>query len=119
MIRPGIAIAIVGAILINASYGASPGPSEPAAAGPIAAPQDREYRGEIRLDVNASEVEHRTVHVSEHISGIDRGTVLLFPKWKPGNHSTTGPIERIGGLRISANGVAVSWTRDAVDMYAF
>jgi predicted metalloprotease with PDZ domain len=119
MKRPGVAIAIFGAAFISASYAASPGPSEVAEARPIAAPQDRAYRGEIRLDVNASDIEHRTVHVTEHIDGIDRVTVLLFPKWLPGNHSTTGPIERFGGLRVSANGARVSWTRDVVDMYAF
>jgi predicted metalloprotease with PDZ domain len=31
----------------------------------------------------------------------------------------TGPIERFAGLKISANGAPVSWTRDLLDMYAF
>ena len=38
-------------------------------------------------------IKGRIVRVKEHISGIGAGTVLQFPKWLPGNHSTTGPIE--------------------------
>ncbi len=90
-----------------------------AAAMAVHAPRDRPYPGEIRLEVDASDIEHRTVHVTEHISGIGQESVLLFPKWLPGNHSSTGPIERLAGLRISANGAPVAWTRDPVDMFAF
>ena len=43
----------------------------------------------------------------------------MFPKWLPGNHSSTGPIGRLSGLRISAGGAPLAWTRDAVDIYAF
>lgn len=87
--------------------------------GAVAAPEDRPYPGEIRLAVDASDVARRIVHVEEHLNGVDAGTVLYFPKWLPGNHSWTGPIERFAGLRITANGVPVPWTRDTVDMYAF
>jgi predicted metalloprotease with PDZ domain len=105
---------------MGASGGAASDPSQTAAAvPPIAVPRDRAYPGAIRLEVDASDTLHRVVHVLEHVSGIDRGTVLLFPKWLPGNHSSSGPIDRVAGLTISANGVPVSWTRDPIDMYAF
>jgi hypothetical protein len=81
-----IAIAILGTAFVGGSYAASPGPSETATAVPIPLPLDRAYRGEIGLEVDASDVGRRVVHVREHVSGIDRGTVLLFPKWLPGNH---------------------------------
>ena len=116
---PAIATAILGTAFVSATYAAPPGPGQTAAVVPVAAPQDRAYPGEIRLQVDASDVERRVVHVTEHVSGVDPGTVLLFPKWLPGNHSSTGPIERLAGLRINANGAPVSWTRDPVDMYAF
>jgi predicted metalloprotease with PDZ domain len=119
MKRSAIAIAIFVAGIIGASHAENPGPSGTAAVVPIAAPRDHAYAGEIRLEVDATDVERRIVHVTEHINGIDRNTVLLFPKWLPGNHSTTGPIDRFAGLKISVNGVSVSWTRDPVDMYAF
>jgi predicted metalloprotease with PDZ domain len=116
---PTIAIAILTTALGSASYAAPPAPGQTAAVVPIQAPEDRAYPGEIRLEVDASDVERRVVHVTEHVSGIDADTVLLFPKWLPGNHSSSGPIERLAGLKISANGAPVSWTRDLVDMYAF
>lgn len=114
-----IAIAILGTAFVGGSYAASPGPSDTAAAVPVPPPVDRAYPGEIGLEVDASDVERRVVHVREHVSGIDRGTVLLYPKWLPGNHSPTGPIRRFAGLKITANGVPVPWTRDPVDVYAF
>ena len=27
--------------------------------------------------------------------------VLLYPKWLPGNHSTTGPVELLAGLIVA------------------
>ena len=46
-------------------------------------------------------------------------TVLLYPKWLPGAHAPEGAIDRVAGLRITANGAAVPWTRDPVEVYAF
>ena len=45
--------------------------------------------------------------------------VLLFPKWLPGNHSPSGQIDKLAGLKIRAGGKAVAWTRDPVDVTAF
>ena len=44
---------------------------------------------------------------------------LLFPKWLPGNHGPTGPLDKFAGLVITADGKPVPWTRDPVDVYAF
>jgi predicted metalloprotease with PDZ domain len=119
MKRSAIALAILGQAFAGAGSAASPGPNQTDSATAIAAPRDRAYPGELRIEVNASDVEHRIAHVTEHISGIDDRTVLLFSKWLPGHHSPGGPIERLAGLTISANGVTVPWTRDVLDMYAF
>ena len=98
---------------------ASSGPIWTTMAVPIAPPQDRSYPGEIRLAVDASDAERRIVHVRETLSGVDAETVLLFPKWLPGIHAPQGPIDRLAGIKISANGAAVRWVRDPVDVYAF
>ncbi len=97
---------------------ASPGPSPAAPAAPIVAPKDIAYPGEIRLGVDASDVERRIVHVHETVSGVDAHTVLLFPQWLPGTHAPEGPIDRFAGLKITANGKPVAWTRDVVDVFA-
>jgi predicted metalloprotease with PDZ domain len=101
-----------------AAANASPGPSPRAPAAPIAAPKDRAYPGEIRLAVDASDLERRIVRVHETVSGIGTDTVLLYPKWLPGTHAPEGPIDRLAGIKITANRAPVSWTRDPADVYA-
>jgi predicted metalloprotease with PDZ domain len=98
---------------------ASPGPTPAAPQAPIPAPQDRAYPGELQVTVDATDLERKIVHVHETLSGIGGNTVLLYPKWLPGTHAPEGPIERLAGLTITAQGVAVPWTRDPVDVYAF
>ena len=116
---------IVGIVVIAcvaswcAPASASPGPVALVPMAPIAAPQDRAYPGELRLDVDATDISRRIVHVHETITGVSADTVLLYPKWLPGNHSPEGPIDRVAGLRITAQGKTVSWVRDRVDVYAF
>jgi predicted metalloprotease with PDZ domain len=44
---------------------------------------------------------------------------LVYPKWIPGEHGPTGPLNDLAALHISANGRTLSWERDLLDMYAF
>jgi len=44
---------------------------------------------------------------------------LVFPKWIPGNHRPSGPIGALTGIRMEADGKAIPWERDALDMYEF
>jgi predicted metalloprotease with PDZ domain len=113
------AIAVFGMLACPGIALASAGPVWTPAIVPIAAPRDRAYPGEIRLSVDVSDPERRIVHVRESLSGVDASTVLLYPKWLPGNHGPLGPIDRLAGLKITANGTAVRWARDPVDVYAF
>ncbi len=98
---------------------ASPGPTPAAAASPIAPPMDIAYPGEIHLNIDASDIERHIVRVRESITGFKGDGVLLYPQWLPGDHSPTGPIERLAGLKITAGGTSIAWTRDTVQMYAF
>ena len=113
------ALAVCGALTGVGLAQASSGPIWTMTMAPIASPKDRSYPGEIGLAVDASDAERRIVHVRETLSGVDAETVLLFPKWLPGNHAPLGPIDRLAGIKISANGAAVRWARDPVDVYAF
>jgi predicted metalloprotease with PDZ domain len=97
----------------------SPGPSALSPIPPIAAPKDLSYPGEIQLSVDATDTGRRIVRVHESISGISGETVLLYPKWLPGTHSPEGPIGAVAGLKVTAQGTSVAWTRDPVDVYAF
>jgi predicted metalloprotease with PDZ domain len=97
----------------------SAGPAAIAPITQIVAPKDRAYAGEIQLAVDATDTGRRIVHVHETVSGIGPDTVLLYPKWLPGTHAPEGPIDRIAGIRMTAQGAPVSWKRDPVDVYAF
>ncbi|WP_287104426.1 peptidase M61, partial [Brevundimonas sp.] len=44
---------------------------------------------------------------------------LLYPKYLPGNHAATGPIQLLAGLTVTANGQRLEWLRDTLDPYAF
>ncbi|MGA2341779.1 MAG: peptidase M61 [Steroidobacteraceae bacterium] len=107
------------AVLVSTQGIARAAPVPAAAAAPIAAPKDIAYPGEIRLTVDASDIERRIVRVHESITGLAGDAVLLYPRWLPGEHGPDGPIERLAGLTITAGGASVPWTRDTVDVYAF
>jgi predicted metalloprotease with PDZ domain len=118
--RSVVTVLVLCAVLASGSYAAqSAGPSLVAPIAPIAPPKDQAYPGEIQLSVDATDPIRRIVRVHESISGITAETVLLYPKWLPGTHSPEGTIERVAGLRVTAQGANVNWTRDPVDVYAF
>ena len=118
--NPAIRVpALCCAVLSFAQVFASPGPAAVAPNAPIPAPKDRPYGGEIRLAVDATDLQRRIVHVHETLTGVRAETILLYPKWLPGTHAPEGPIDRLAGLKISSGGAPVAWTRDPVDIYAF
>jgi predicted metalloprotease with PDZ domain len=69
--------------------------------------------------VDASDVDRRIVSVHETLSGVTGETVLLYPQWLPGDHAPEGTIDRLAGIKVTAQGAPVSWTRDPVDINAF
>ena len=80
---------------------------------------DADYVGTISLQVDASDIDRRIQRVRERIPVQPGPLVLWYPKWIPGNHSPTGPINQFAGLVVKGNGARIAWTRDDVDMYAF
>jgi predicted metalloprotease with PDZ domain len=111
-----------------AASAASPALAETGSAGPqptpmppeIAAPRDVAYPGIIRLEVDASDTQRRIIHVKQTIPVARPGrTTLLYPQWLPGNHAPRGPIEKVAGLVIRADGKVIPWTRDPIQVYAF
>jgi predicted metalloprotease with PDZ domain len=44
---------------------------------------------------------------------------LVYPKWIPGEHAPTGPIDNFAGIIFTAHGQALPWRRDDIDMFAF
>src|SRR5678816_2066238 len=73
----------------------------------------------IKLSVDATGAARNIVHTKFTIPVRPGSLTLFYPKWIPGEHSPTGPINDLAGLRLSANGKPVAWQRDAVEMFAF
>src|SRR5215470_2742354 len=73
----------------------------------------------IRVEVDASQASRNLIHTTLRIPVKPGPFSFFYPKWIPGEHSPTGPINDMVGLRVTANGKAISWTRDAVEMFAF
>ncbi len=87
----------------------------------IPAARDVDYPGgTIDLDVDATNVDQGIYRVKQRIPVADAGRMtLLMPSWLPGKHGPRGEIEKLAGLKITANGRSVPWVRDTVDVYAF
>ncbi len=91
----------------------------PRALPPIPAPTQATYPGVIRYEVDATDVERKIVNVRQTIPVKAGPLVLLYPKFLPGNHAATGPIQLLSGVTVTGNGQRIEWLRDTVDAYAF
>ena len=72
-----------------------------------------------RLSVDATDAPRNILHSALTVPVAPGALTLVYPKWIPGNHRPTGPIQNLTGLHIKANGHELDWQRDQVDMWAF
>jgi predicted metalloprotease with PDZ domain len=89
-----------------------------AAAAPLQ-PEAQAKAPPILLEVDASEAPRKLYHARLVIPARPGPITLYYPKWIPGTHGPSGPIADLAGLKARANGMAVPWKRDDIDMYAF
>lgn len=82
-------------------------------------PQDVPFAGTLKIDVDATDLQHRIFRVRATIPARPGPMTLLYPQWIPGNHSPTGPIDKLAGLVVKAGGQVLPWRRDPFDVYAF
>ncbi|MGA2243132.1 MAG: M61 family peptidase [Verrucomicrobiota bacterium] len=68
--------------------------------------------------MDATDTPRGILHARLHIPARPGPLTLYYPKWIPGEHSPSGPINGLTGLQMTASGRPVSWRRDADDMYA-
>ncbi|MGQ2991980.1 M61 family metallopeptidase [Brevundimonas sp.] len=86
----------------------------------IPAPTQATYPGVIRYEADITDLDRRIVSVRQTIPVAAPGPLtLLYPKFLPGNHADTGPIQLIAGVTVTANGQRVEWVRDTLEPYAF
>ena len=73
----------------------------------------------ISLTVDATQAPIKLVH-SHILMPVKPGPLTLYyPKWIPGEHGPNGPIASLSGLKFSANGKAIPWQRDLLDLFTF
>src|SRR3984885_11669472 len=71
------------------------------------------------LVVDETQAVQRLAFVHEEIR-VRPGTVTLaYPRWIPGEHGPTGPIEQVAGLRIHSGDALLPWTRNPADINSF
>ena len=73
----------------------------------------------IQLAVDATDAPRKVLRARLEIPVQPGPLTLVYPKWLPGEHGPTGPITDLVGIRMTASGKALTWQRDAEDMYAF
>ena len=72
-----------------------------------------------RLSVDATDAPRNILRATLTVPVSPGALTLVYPKWIPGNHRPTGPIQNFAGLHFKAAGKELEWQRDLEDMYAF
>ena len=75
--------------------------------------------GQISLSIDLTDAPRKIIHASERMAVRPGPLTLVYPKWIPGEHGPTGPIDGMAGFFITANGQPVKWERDPVEIYAY
>ena len=73
----------------------------------------------ITLNVDLRDAPRKILHATEEMPVTAGPLTVVYPKWIPGEHGPTGPIENMAGFFITANGQPMKWERDKVDMFAY
>jgi predicted metalloprotease with PDZ domain len=68
------------------------------------------------LLVDETQAARRIAFVREEIRVRPGALALAYPRWIPGEHGPTGPIQQFAVLRIRAGNVTLPWTRDPDDI---
>jgi predicted metalloprotease with PDZ domain len=95
-----------------------PQPLAPAPALPV--PRDVAYPGTLKLEIDATDLDRRIFGIKQSIPVSKAGPMtLLYSEWIMGNHAPRGPIYNYSGIKMTANGKPIAWTRDPASVYAF
>ena len=96
---------IVACTLVAAGCSEKPAAGAPALGGPMT------------VEVDASDAAHGKIRTHVVIPAHAGELGLVYPKWIPGEHGPTGPINDVVNLHVRAGGKELSWRRDSEDMH--
>ena len=72
----------------------------------------------LRIEVDARDLPRRLLHTRIHVPCQPGKLGLWYPKWIPGTHAPSGPIQDIAGLRLETpDGKPLPWRRDESDVF--
>src|SRR5438105_10440512 len=73
----------------------------------------------IFVSVDASAAPRKLIHAELRIPASAGTLTLYYPKWIPGEHGPTGPVQDLTGLKFTASGKTLKWRRDLQDGWTF
>lgn len=71
----------------------------------------------LELAVDATDAPRGVFHSRMVIPATPGPLTLAYPKWVQGEHAPSGPITQVAGFTVSANGKALPWRRDPLEMF--
>jgi predicted metalloprotease with PDZ domain len=75
--------------------------------------------GPITVQVDSTETPRKIFHAKLNLPAKPGTLTLYYPKWIPGEHGPTGPIQDLAGLKFTGNGRTLAWRRDLLDGWTF
>lgn len=66
----------------------------------------------LTLTVDETQAARRIAFVHEEIRVHPGALALAYPRWIPGEHGPTGPVQNMAAIRIRAGNTIIPWTRD-------
>ena len=73
----------------------------------------------VTLAVDATEAPRKIFHAKLTIPASPGTLTVYYPKWMPGEHGPTGPVQDLAGLKFTSNGQTLTWRRDLEDGWTF
>src|SRR3984885_5176804 len=73
----------------------------------------------IEIKTDLSDAPRKLYHAEVDIPVQPGPVSLTTPKWIPGNHRPTGPVDEISGVVFTANGKGLPWGRDDQNLFHF
>jgi predicted metalloprotease with PDZ domain len=73
----------------------------------------------IRIEVDATRAPQKIIHSHLKIPVTPGPLALYYPKWIPGEHSPSGPVINVAGMKFTAGGKMLPWRRDLSDSFTF
>lgn len=72
------------------------------------------------VSVDATDLSRKLLHAEIRLPVTPGPLTLWYPKWVPGTHAPSGPVQNLGGLSIeTASGETLAWERDLKERHQY